>query len=476
METIPCLIDGKDVELADSFDKLDPSTGEPLARVSRGGADEVDAAVAAAQAAFLQSRELGPTWRSQVLIRLAALIRRDGDRLAVLECHDVGKPLRQARADVEATARYFEFYGGVLQALHGDTLPQPGGTLAFTRREPFGVTGHITPWNYPLQMMARTLAPSLAAGNCTVLKPAEDTPSTAIQIARLALEAGLLPGMINIVNGLGTEAGAALSSHPGIGHLSFTGSRPVGTAIAKAAAENVTPVVLELGGKSPNLVFADADLDLATPKIVTAITQNAGQTCSAGSRLLVHESVHAELVARIKSAFESMRIGPGISDPDIGAIINRKQRDRIAEMVGSAGSEAKIVTGGRIPVAADLGDGFYYAPTLLDDVAPESRLGQEEVFGPVLSVSSFDTESEAVALANGTDYGLVAALWTRDLGRAHRLAEQVIAGQVFVNTYGAGGGVDLPFGGWRGSGYGREKGFEGMLGYTQTKTVVIGFG
>jgi aldehyde dehydrogenase (NAD+) len=476
VEIIPCLIDGKIVDLIETFDKIDPSTGQRVAQVSRGGADEVDAAVAAAHAAFLRSRELGPVWRSQVLTGLAALIRRDADRLAILECRDVGKPLRQARADVEATARYFEFYGGVLQALHGDTLSQPGGMMAFTRREPFGVTGHITPWNYPLQMTARTLAPSLAAGNCTVLKPAEDTPSTAIEIARLGLEAGLLPGMINVVNGLGAEAGAALSAHAGIGHLSFTGSRPVGTAIAKAAAENVIPVVLELGGKSPNLVFADADLDLATPKIVTAITQNAGQTCSAGSRLLVHESVHADMVGRIKKAFEDMRIGPGLSDPDIGAIINRKQRDRIAEMVDSAGSDAKVVTGARIPVAAELGSGFYYAPTLLDDVAPDSRIGQEEVFGPVLSVTAFGTDEEAVALANGTDYGLVAALWTRDLGRAHRLAEQVVAGQVFINTYGAGGGVDLPFGGWRGSGHGREKGFEGMLGYTQTKTIVIGFG
>jgi aldehyde dehydrogenase (NAD+) len=374
----------------------------------------------------------------------------------------------------QATARYFEFYGGALLTLHGETLPQAEGTVAFTRREPFGVTGHITPWNYPLQMTARTLAPALAAGNCSVLKPAEDTPSTAVEIARLALEAGFEPGMINVVQGYGHEVGAALSSHPRIAHLSFTGSRPVGTAIAKAAAENVIPVVLELGGKSPNVVFADADLDLAVPLIVNAITQNAGQTCSAGSRVLVHRTIHAELVDRVAESFAAMRVGRADSDPDIGAIINRKQRDRIASMVDEARASATVVTGGEIPTGPDVDGGFFYRPTLLDDVDPTSMIGQQEVFGPVLGVTPFESEAEAVALANGTEYGLVAAVWTRDVARAHRLAEDIIAGQVFINTYGAAGGVDLPFGGWKGSGYGREKGVEGLLGYTQTKTVAIG--
>ncbi|GAA1907910.1 aldehyde dehydrogenase family protein [Nocardioides lentus] len=474
MHHVPCLIDGRDVETTGVFDDVDPSTGERLATVARGGADEVDAAVGAAREAFARTRRRGPEWRSGVMSTLADLIRRDGERLAELECRDVGKPLGQARNDVAVTARYFDYYAGVLHALHGETIPQPGGSVAWTTREPFGVTGHVTPWNYPLQMTARTLAPSLAAGNCAVLKPAEDTPLTALAIARLALEAGFEPGMVNVVNGFGHEAGAALSAHPGVGHLSFTGSRPVGTLIAKAAADNVVPVVLELGGKSPNLVFADADLDLAVPKIVTAITQNAGQTCSAGSRVLVHRSIHDELVRRVAEAFEAMRIGPAMGDPDLGAIINAKQRDQIHEKVAAATSGARLVTGGEIPTGGDLDRGFYYRPTLFDQVDPASPIGQQEAFGPVLAVTAFDTDDEALALANGTEYGLVAAVWTRDLTRAHRMAQDLVAGQVFVNTYGAAGGIELPFGGWKGSGYGREKGFEGMLGYTQTKTVAIG--
>nr|WP_297426711.1 aldehyde dehydrogenase family protein [uncultured Actinotalea sp.] len=474
MEPIPCIIDGKDVLTADRFVDLDPSTGEALAEVSRGGPAEVDLAVDAARAAFRRTRKNGPEWRSGVLAELARLVRRDGERLAELECRDVGKPLRQARADVAATARYFEFYAAALRTLHGETLPQADGLVAFTVREPFGVTAHVTPWNYPLQMTARTLAPALAAGNCTVLKPAEDTPVTAVEIARLALEAGLEPGMLNVVTGLGPEAGAALVGHRDVDHISFTGSRPVGTAIATAAAANVRPVVLELGGKSPNLVFADADLDHAVPLIVNAIVQNAGQTCSAGSRVLVERSVHAEVVDRIRTAFDAMVVAPGMADADLGAVINRRQRDRIAAMVEAARPHVRVVTGGHVPQDEGLGGGFYYRPTLLDQVDPQLPIAQEEVFGPVLGITPFDGDREAVELANGTEYGLVAAVWTRDVARAHRLAQDLVAGQVFVNTYGAAGGVDLPFGGWKASGYGREKGVEGMLGYTQTKTVAVG--
>ncbi|MFB9386126.1 aldehyde dehydrogenase family protein [Pseudonocardia petroleophila] len=310
----------------------------------------------------------------------------------------------------------------------------------------------------------------LAAGNCCVLKPAEDSPVTAVELARLAAEAGFADGAFNVVTGVGVEAGAALAAHPGIDHLSFTGSRPVGTAVATAAAANVVPVVLELGGKSPNIVFADADLDRAVPLIVNSIVQNAGQTCTAGSRVLVHQSVHDEVVARVRERFEAVRTGPGPDDPDLGPLTNATQRDRVAAMVGRARADAELVTGGEAPGGA----GFFFPPTLFDHVPVGSEIGQQEVFGPVLAVTTFRTDDEAVELANATEYGLVAALWTGSVGRAHRLAAELDAGQVFVNTYGAGGGIELPLGGTKRSGYGREKGVEGLLGYTRTKAVVVG--
>jgi len=474
MVRLPNLIGNDEVTSAATFPDHDPSSGELLAEVSRSGAAEVDAAVAAARDGFERHARMPAVERSRLLHRLAAGVRAEGDRLAALESRDVGKPLSQARNDVEVCARYFEFYAGVLEAVHGDVLPTMDGQVAYTKREPFGVTAHITPWNYPLQMVARTVAPALAAGNFAVLKPAEDTPHTSVELARIARAAGFPPGMFNVVLGIGAEAGAALAAHPGIDHIAFTGSRPVGSAIAAAAAANVIPAVLELGGKSPNLVFDDADLELAVPKIVTAITQNAGQTCSAGSRVLVHESVRDTLVRSIAERFDAMSLGPGIEDPDMGPLINAKQRERVEELVAAGEREARLVTGGARPAGDRYDRGFFYRPTLFDDVPPSARIAQEEIFGPVLAVTPFRDEDEAVRLANATDFGLVAALWTRDVTRAHRLSERVRAGQVFVNTYGAAGGVELPFGGWKRSGYGREKGVEALIGYTQTKTVVIG--
>ncbi|MGH2784867.1 MAG: aldehyde dehydrogenase family protein [Actinomycetota bacterium] len=472
MERAPAIIDGKEVETSATFVTEDPSTGEPLAEVARGGPGEIDAAVRAARTAFEGVWPATPTAdRGRVLRTVAELIRRDRDELALLESRDTGKPLKQARADVDVAARYFEFYGGTLDAFYGDTIPISPELTAYTYHEPFGVTGHIVPWNYPIQISARTVAPALAVGNCCVLKPAEEAPLTAIRLAKLCLEAGLPAGAFNVVPGFGDEAGAPLAAHPGVDHVSFIGSVEVGRLVQKAAADNVVPVALELGGKSPNLVFADADLDAAVPVIVNSILQNAGQTCSAGSRLLVDERARDAVVSAIAERFAQVRIGPGPDDPDLGPLISKKQLERVTGFVESARDGARLVAGGSAPEG--LGGGYFFSPTLFDGVSSDAPIAREEVFGPVLAVTSFRDPDEAIRLANATDFGLVAAVWTKDVTTAHRLARAIRAGQVYVNTYGAGGGVELPFGGFKRSGFGREKGFEALRTYSQVKTVTI---
>lgn len=472
---VPAFIDGAELASDSVFNSVDPATGEVIAKVSRSSVADVDRAVAAARAATQGVwRAMGARERGLVLRRLASLIERDAARLAELESRDVGKPLAQAKADVAVAARYFDFYGSVVGAFHGETLPSADDLTVYTRREPFGVTAHITPWNYPLQISARTLAPALAAGNCAVHKPAEDTPITAIEVARLAREAGMPDGVLNVVQGPG-DVGAALAGHAGIDHVSFTGSVATGRLVAAAAATNVIPSTLELGGKSPNIVFNDADLELAIPTVVNSIIQNAGQTCVAGARLLVQSGVHGTVVTEIVRRFEALTIGRGLDDPDLGPLVNRRQQQQVATLVAGARGSAKLLTGGETPTEGDLAAGSFYLPTLFDEVAPDSPIAQDEVFGPVLVVTPFHEDTEALRYANGTDYGLVAAVWTNDLNRANRFARDLHSGQVFVNTYGAGGGVELPFGGVKRSGHGREKGFEALAGYTQSKTVAIRF-
>ncbi|MFE2657214.1 MULTISPECIES: aldehyde dehydrogenase family protein [unclassified Brevibacterium] len=467
-------IGGRHVPSLTTYANIDPATGDHLGDVSRGGAEEIDRAVTAATKAQREWRRSSPEQRSRLLVATAAAIGAHRDELARIESEDTGKPLSQAYADVDVCARYFEFYGHTIEAYHGQTIPLRDDMHAYTRREPYGVTGHIVAWNYPLQLIGRAAATSLATGNCAVAKPADETPRSTVRLAELIHSVGFPAGAFNVVTGLGAEAGAALAQHPGIAHLGFVGSTQVGSQIAHAAADRVVPTVLELGGKSANLVFADADVDQAIPSLVRSIIQNAGQTCSAGSRLLVHQDIHAEVIEKTAAAMAEVTIGHGLDDPMLGPLISTRQQERVEGFLSDIGA-ARIVTGGSRPtgLAADLAGGAFIAPTIVDNVAPGSTIAQQEVFGPVVVAMTFADDDEAVALANGTDYGLVSALWTQSLSRAHRLAAEVEAGQVFVNTYGAGGGVELPFGGFKKSGYGREKSMEALDEYTQTKTVVI---
>ncbi|MDP9310985.1 MAG: aldehyde dehydrogenase family protein [Chloroflexota bacterium] len=459
-----------------TFTTINPANQEPLAELPRGTAEDVDRAVKAARAAFESSEwsMMVPAQRGRLLLAMAERLRRRSDELARLETLDNGKPLSQSKVDVEVAARYCEYYAGVADKIFGETIPIMPGILDYTLREPIGISVQIVPWNYPLQIAMRGIAPALATGNAVILKPAEDTSLTALKLAEIAEEVALPGGIFNVVTGFGEVVGAALTAHPDVDHITFTGSVPTGIAVMKAAAENVKPVTLELGGKSPNIVFADADLDEATNWVVRSITQNAGQTCSAGSRLLVEQSIHDELVSRVARKMESLALGPGMEDPDLGPIISEQQLRTILHYLDLAKQEGvTIVTGGERADGDGLAKGFFLRPTVLDNLAPDHRLAQEEIFGPVLSVLTFTTVEEAIKIANGTEYGLIAAVWTNDLNKAHWVASKVKAGQVYINTYGAGGGVEMPFGGYGKSGFGREKGLEALRNYTQVKNVAL---
>jgi aldehyde dehydrogenase (NAD+)/betaine-aldehyde dehydrogenase len=473
MIQLAALIDGKPVATEAEVPVEDPSTGEVMAVTADCGPAEIDAAVRAAAGAAPAWRLTAVPERARLLRRMAALIERDAQSLGRLESQQTGKPLRQGLRDAEITVRYFDFYASAVETFYGSAFSLDERTTVQTRWEPHGVTAHIIPWNYPLQILGRSVAPALAMGNCVVLKPAEEAPLTALKIGELALEAGLPPGALNVVPGYGESAGAALTAHPGIGHISFTGSVEVGRIISHAAADRLIPVTMELGGKSPNILFADADLDRALPVIVNSILQNGGQTCSAGSRLLVAESVHAAVTSRLAEMFSAVSIGPALEDPDLGPLISGTQRDRVTSYVTAADRGGQIAYGGAPLNGGVLGDGYFFQPTLIDEVAPGSPIFREEVFGPVLAVTPFAGLDEAVTLANGTDYGLVAGVWTTNVSTAQRMIRDVVSGQVFVNTYGASGGVELPFGGFRQSGFGREKGAEGLRGFAQLKTAVI---
>ncbi|WP_405806515.1 aldehyde dehydrogenase family protein [Streptomyces sp. NBC_01187] len=473
------LVDGDQVPAADgrTFTVLDPADGRAIAQVALAGPADVEQAVAAARAAFAS-----PEWarmraadRARLLLRIADAIRNQGERLARLESQDVGKPLSQAKADVESAARYFEFYAGVADKLGGSTIPLGPGLIDYTVREPIGVSGQIIPFNYPLQNTARGSAPALAAGCTVVLKPSPEAPLTPLEIGRIALECGLPPGVLNVVPGDG-ETGAALAGHPDIDQVTFTGSVPTGIKVAQAAAANVVPSVTELGGKSPFVVFADADFDLALTAILGASFSNAGQMCSAGTRLLLQRGAEGFL-ERLVEKIATLRVGPGLKDPDIGPLVTAGQRDRVLGYLDLARQEGAVpLTGGGAPSDPELADGYYVEPTVLTGLTNDARCAREEIFGPVITVIDFGDPDEALEIANDSPYGLSSYVWTRDIDKAMRLAQGIRAGQVYVNATGVGTGVELPFGGYKHSGWGREKGLEALASYTQTKNVCIGFG
>lgn len=477
-DTVPkqCLINGRWVSAVsgETVPVLSPSDGEVFAHIAACSTQDVNEAVKAARSAFDGGSwsRLTATERGRLLTRLALAIESEAESLALLEARDTGKPMKQARADMVATARYFEYYGGAADKLHGETIPFTQGFQVQAIREPRGVTGHIIPWNYPAQMFGRTLAPALAMGNATILKPAEEACLTPLRLGELAMDVGFPDGAINIVTGIGGVAGAALSEHPGIDFISFTGSPEVGVMIQCAAARNHIACTLELGGKSPQIIFQDADIETALPTLTGAIVQNGGQTCSAGSRVLIQRNVYDQVMERLAERFSKLTAGSYDEDLDLGALISARQQKRVQGFIDRANTPNSTLIA-RGCVSKDASDnGFYVAPALYGQVNEDSELALEEVFGPVLSCLAFDDEQDAIRIANGTDYGLVAGVWTNDASRQMRVAKALRCGQVFLNGYGAGAGIELPFGGVRKSGHGREKGFAALHEFSQLKTIV----
>lgn len=455
------------------LDSFDPGCGAVFARFAAGDAADVDRAVASARAALAGPwRDMAPAERGRILMKAAELVRRDAARLAVVESLDAGKRLSEAEGDIRSVARTFEYYAGCCDKLQGASLPLGRDYVGFTVDEPVGVAAQVIPWNYPISTAARGIAPALAAGCAIVAKPAETTPFSALLLAELLAEAGLPAGVFNVVTGLGREAGAALVAHPGVDHVTFTGSVPTGIAVMQAAAVNVTRVVLELGGKSPLVVLADADLDAAASGVLGAIFENAGQICSAGSRLVVERSIAAEFIARLARAAEALSLGHGLDNPDVGPVNSAAHLDRIAAHVERARANGNIIhAGGRIADAASHGGGWFYRPTIIEAASAADPIVQEEVFGPVLAVQVVDDLDAAIAVANATEFALAAGIYTADLTKAYRFARDVDAGQVYINEYFA-GGIEVPFGGNRKSGFGREKGIDAVKSYCKVKSIV----
>ncbi|HYF88059.1 aldehyde dehydrogenase family protein [Azospirillum sp.] len=454
-------------------DKINPRTGVPLKRVAQSNLEDLVQAADAADVAQQAWRDLRPFERGRILVEVGRVIRLHGERLGQIESEETGKPAHEMPALIDLTAQFFEFYGGIVNAMDGEVINQGPHYHVYTRRDPFGVIGVILPWNAPLHQAARAIAPALAAGNGVVAKPSEFTPGSLVTLARLAVEkAGLPPGLFNVVVGRGTVIGPAMVEHPAIQKISLTGSVRAGRELGKLAADRILPLTLELGGKSANIVFDDCDLDAAARGSVWAFTWNSGQWCAAGTRLLVQENIHDPFVEKFVAEVAKLRVGPE-DDATSGPITTRAQYEKIRSYFDIAEKEGlTCAIGGKALSGGRFGDGWYVAPTVYTGVSNHDLLAREEIFGPVVVVIPFKDEADAIRIANDSDFGLSAGIWSRDIGRVHRVAARLDAGRIVVNEYG-GGFVQTPCGGFRQSGYGREQGIEALGHYSQLKSVII---
>lgn len=472
----PLFIGGELQGAADreTFTTYDPSTGEELGEVARGKAADIDLAVRAARRAFEDEWfDSLPVDRSRLLTAARERILAEAGDLALLGARSSGFPLAAVTRDVQAAARYFEYYAGLADKVAGEVIPIGPDFLDYTLREPWGVCAIVVPYNSPYQLFSRSVAPALAAGNTVVVKAPEQASLGVMRLTQILAEIGLPAGVLNVVPGL-ADAGPPLITHPEIDHITFTGSLATGCRVMASAAENMIPVTMELGGKSPHVVFEDADVAEVAETVVNSFVWSAGQACSSGTRVLVQRDIHGALSDAVAERIGGKRVGLAVEDPDMGPLISERQRDLVLEKIAAGvDSGARLIAGGGRPEDAALAGGYFVEPTVFDAVEPTSALAREEIFGPVISVIEFEDERQAVQLANDSEYGLIAGVWTPDIRRGHRVARKIKAGQVYVNTYGVGAGVEIPFGGYKKSGFGREKGVAGYLEYTQVKNVCV---